>query len=234
MVTGRTGAILGATTVAPAGAISGVDETRTNADSAAQVYIQYLKGAVALSSYDLNMAVSTVTIARAAFTTSDPAASKFFGYLDQIYSLGGAIPGLAPPLPSPPPPRPISGPSPPRLPSPPLPPPLPPLLPPVPVNVTTSFMGCYKDNAAVRALAFRLIADRANALLFCARLTKLAGYPFMGLQGSNCFGGTDLARAESYGVRAATECATSCPGNSTQTCGLTTSTLVLVSVYSVT
>ncbi|PNH12711.1 Kremen protein 1 [Tetrabaena socialis] len=97
---------------------------------------------------------------------------------------------------------------------------------------TWTFVGCFVDQATVRALPTRLsTSDRALTVQRCASLATAATLQFFGLQGSSCFGGTSLLQAQVYGAATTAECSTACTGDRTQFCGLVTTTRLLSSVY---
>ncbi|KAG2500181.1 hypothetical protein HYH03_001762 [Edaphochlamys debaryana] len=206
--------------VAAPGAIAVTPETLTNPDLAAQLYIQYLRGQMFLSAFDLNIGINTVAIGRATLSSTNSANFDFFSWLNTIYSLRGPVYYLPPPPPPPPPPA--LRPPPPRPPS-----------PPPPLVVSSTAVGCYKDDATVRALAARLTSDRVLTREICANLAKTNRYTYFGLQGTNCYADNTLTRANTYGKRLDSECSTLCPGNSAQRCGLLSSTLVASNIFQV-
>ncbi|KAG2491776.1 hypothetical protein HYH03_009936 [Edaphochlamys debaryana] len=221
-VTSTTGATLSTYPVAPAGSIIVSPDTLTNADTAVQLYIQYLRGQILMSQYDLKIAINSVAVGRATLSRTDPNNYDFYTWLNTTYSLGGPVYYLPPPPPPPPPPS--IRPPPPRPPSPPPPPPPPALAAPL-------YQGCFADSSLVRALGVRLSADRAMALELCAGLARGSSLPYFGMQGILCFADLSLTRARSYGQLADPACATLCPGNAGQRCGLVSSSLVLLSIY---
>ncbi|KAG2500182.1 hypothetical protein HYH03_001763 [Edaphochlamys debaryana] len=204
--------------VAPAGSIAVNADTLTNADLAAQLYIQYLRSQIFLSTFDRDIAINTVAVGKATLNPSDSNNFDFNQWYKNItVDLKGPVYFLPPPNPPPPPPalRP------------------PPPTPPSPVAVASNVLGCYKDDATVRALAARLTTDRTLTRELCASLAKNGRYTYFGLQGTNCYADNTLTLANSYGKRLDSECSTLCPGNSAQKCGLLSSTLVANTIYQV-
>ena len=81
-------------------------------------------------------------------------------------------------------------------------------------------LGCYADNRPAYALP-TLLADGYAWLtpLRCAALAYKNGYSVFGVQdGTQCYGGSSIAQAESLGV-VSNRCTTPCQGDSSLTCG---------------
>ncbi|KXZ54442.1 hypothetical protein GPECTOR_5g94 [Gonium pectorale] len=192
-----------------------------NAELAAQLYVEYLRGVVVLQPADLQMMVSTVSRAAAVLPRSSPSLTRFWALVDLSASLAATRPAL-PPLgvSSPPPsPSPNSPPLPPRAPRPPLPP-----LPPAPPAPLTTYLGCFQDDTADPALSTTLsAADRANSPERCVSAAVVAGTrtPFIGMRRSRCVGSpsTGLSVAFLASRLPDTLCPLTCPGAPSQRCG---------------
>eukprot|EP00198_Chlamydomonas_reinhardtii_P002206 XP_001691542.1 predicted protein [Chlamydomonas reinhardtii] len=86
-------------------------------------------------------------------------------------------------------------------------------------SATLTQLSCYKDNSNARALPYRLGGSAAMTVELCTSWARSAGYPFIGLQGTNCWAGYDLNLCNTYGT--SSSCALRCGGNTAQICGNT-------------
>ena len=82
------------------------------------------------------------------------------------------------------------------------------------------YRGCFADGQfGARTLPTVLISGGSNLTrLTCAQAASAADLPYFGLQGGNtCYGGSNLAMAQSQGVSAS--CTARCTGDANQICG---------------
>ena len=87
------------------------------------------------------------------------------------------------------------------------------------------YLGCFADGQfGARTLPTVLISGGSNLTrLTCAQAASAADLPYFGLQGGNtCYGGSNLAMAQSQGV--STSCTAPCTGDANQICGGTGAT----------
>lgn len=82
-------------------------------------------------------------------------------------------------------------------------------------------VGCYWDDSSSypsRLLPVLLGRDNAMSIHRCARLAQKASLPLFGVEyGIECWGGTDMQRATSYGP--SPNCYMQCTGDARQSCG---------------
>ncbi|KXZ53850.1 hypothetical protein GPECTOR_6g768 [Gonium pectorale] len=211
-----------------------------NAALAAQKLLQYLQGAVTLSTKELAIVVGTVSKARASVTRGAASTQQFFSILDSVDAMAAKRPAF-PPLsldPPPPPPK-LRPPSP----QPPSPAPSPPASSGLPSGVV--YMGCYADlpGAASGLPTVIVAADRLNSVDRCtssaanvsARATSAtARINFVGLMRASCSGAAMLPLALLTSQLPESTCTFTCPGAPSQKCGgLGNATRSVISVYRV-
>ena len=79
-----------------------------------------------------------------------------------------------------------------------------------------SYVGCYTEGSAGRALGASNINSASMTLEFCA--TQMQAYSFFGVEyGQECYGGNTLGQGSVLAT--ASDCSFACPGNSSEACG---------------
>ena len=81
----------------------------------------------------------------------------------------------------------------------------------------SSYLGCFGDTGADRALPIELDRSSNNSVSNCRRLAMAAGYVYFGVQaGTECWATNDTINPFKYGPAS---CTVGCPQNATQICG---------------
>lgn len=84
------------------------------------------------------------------------------------------------------------------------------------IGESSNYLGCFSDSSNPRTLPSGYYYTNSLTVEQCSVSCKAQGYAYAGMESNQCWCGSTLNRNL---VKPESECSTSCPGNSTQTCG---------------